>query len=372
MQTYIAQTLFGLEQVQEKELKKLGAKNTQIFNRAVQFEADKETLYKIHLWSSLSLRILMPFAHFEAKNENELYQNAMKINWQKIMDVEDTFKIDALLFSTLFNNSMYVGLKIKDAICDSFRKTHDKRPNVDVRTPNFTFAVHVREDKVEIFKDCTGDSLHMRKYRVDGNIAPLNEVLAAGIIALTGWTPNLPLVDGMTGSGTLVIESLFKATNKPPAFERRNFAFLHWPDFDKKLWEKVRKEAEEGILNEYPNIKGIEIDGKAFNTAKENLVRAGFKPIHHLEQGDFFKYTPKEKQGVLLLNPPYDVRLRNENINQLYEDIGNHMKKNYQGWTVWIISANEEARKHIGLRTSQKIKLFNGKLACTLMKFEMY
>lgn len=372
MQTYIAQTLFGLEQVQEKELKNLGAKNTKIFNRAVQFDADKETLYKVHLWSSVSLRILQPFASFEAKNEDELYQKALKINWQKFMDVEDTFKIDALLFTSLFKNSMYVGLKVKDALCDSFRKTHNKRPNVDVRKPNFTFSVHIREEKVELFIDCTGDSLHMRKYRVDGNLAPLNEVLAAGIISLSEWTPEIPFVDGMTGSGTLVIEALFKATNKPPAFERRDFAFMQWPDFDEKIWKKIKDEAEKGVSNEYPNIKGIEMDGRAFNSAKENLVRAGFKPIHHLEQGNFFKYTPKEKSGFLFLNPPYDVRIKTDNINELYEEIGNHLKKNFQGWTVWIISANEEARKHIGLKPSQKIKLFNGKLECRLLKFEMY
>jgi putative N6-adenine-specific DNA methylase len=371
MQTYIAQTLFGLEEVQEKELLSLGAQNTQILNRAVEFSADKETLYKIHLWSGLTLRVLQPFASFEASNEDELYREAMRVNWQKHMDVEDTFKIDVLLFSSIFKNSMYVGLKVKDALCDSFRKTHNKRPNVDVKKPNFTFSVHIRDKKVEIFKDCTGDSLHMRKYRVDGNLAPLNEVLAAGIIALTGWQPGTPLLDGMTGSGTLVVEALFKANQKPPASERRNFAFMHWPDFDEKLWNKIRQEAEKGIINDYPDITGIEVDGRAFNTAKENLVRAGFKPIHHLQQGDFFKHIPKQKNGVLLLNPPYDVRIKTDNIPELYEKIGDHLKHHFQGWTVWIISANEEGRKHIGLKTSQKIKLFNGKLECRLMKFEI-
>jgi putative N6-adenine-specific DNA methylase len=372
MQKYIAQTLYGLEDVLSEELKKLGAKDVKKSNRAAEFSADDATLYKIHLWSSLTLRVLMPLASFHAKNEDELYREAMKINWQALMGVEETFKIDSLLFTNFFTNSMYTSLKLKDALCDSFRKTDNKRPNVDVKRPNHIFSLHIRQDKVDLFKDCTGNSLHMRKYRVESSMAPLNEVLAAGILALSNWEPNIPFVDGMTGSATLAIEALMKATNTPPANQRKYFAFMQWPNFNEKLWNDINTEAEEGILHEYPNIIGIEKDGKVFSSAKENLVRAGFKPIHHLEQGDFFNYKPKEKEGVLFLNPPYDVRIRTENINELYEQIGDHIKQNFKGWTVWIISANEEARKNIGLRPSQKIKLFNGNLECRLLKFEMY
>jgi putative N6-adenine-specific DNA methylase len=267
---------------------------------------------------------------------------------------------------------MYTSLKVKDALCDSFRKTDNKRPNVDVKKPNHIFSLHIRNDKVSLFIDCTGNSLHMRKYRVDGSMAPLNEVLAAGIIALSNWNPKLPFVDGMTGSATLVIEALFKATNKPPAAERKQFAFMDWPHFDEKLWKEIEEEADTKMFYEYPKILGIENDGKTFSAAKENLVRAGFKPIHHLEQGDFFNYKPKEKEGVLFLNPPYDVRIKTENVNELYAQIGDHIKQNFKGWTVWIISANEEARKNIGLRPSQKIRLFNGNLECRLLKFEIF
>lgn len=372
MQKYIAQTLYGLEDVLCNELKALGAKDINKSNRAAEFRADNSTLYKIHLWSSLTLRVLMPLASFTAKNEEELYREAIKLPWQKWMDIEETFKIDSLLFTKFFNNSMYTSLKLKDAMCDSFRKTHQKRPNVNVKKPNHIFSLHIRQDKVELFKDCTGNSLHMRKYRVESSMAPLNEVLAAGVLAISNWKPNMPFVDGMTGSATLVIEALMKATNTPPANQRRNFAFMQWPNFDEKLWNDIIKEAENNILNEYPNIIGIENDSKIVNSAKENLVRAGFKPIHHLQNGDFFNYKPKEKEGVLYLNPPYDVRIKTENINELYEKIGDHIKHFYKGWTVWIISGNEEARKSIGLRPSQKTKLFNGNLECRLLKFEIF
>ncbi|MFT5071998.1 MAG: putative N6-adenine-specific DNA methylase [Chitinophagales bacterium] len=373
MEHYIAKTQFGLEEVLADELQGLGAKNIEPLNRAVAFEADLETLYKIHLHSALCIRVIRPFHTFSAENEEELYNEVMKINWKDYMSLQDTFKIDAVVFSEVFTHSLYASLKVKDAICDWFREQEDgKRPDVNIKHPNYVFSLFIKGTDVQIAIDASNASLHQRKYRFDGGLAPLNEVLAAGMIALSYWDKKIPFVDGMCGSGTITIEALMRVNNKPAGFERRNFGFMNWPNFDEKLWLRLKQEAEDNIKHDYPNIKGIEIDPKVFDLAKENMVRAGFKPIHHLVEGDFFDYRPREKEGVLFINPPYDERIKDEHLNDFYKRIGDHMKQHYKGWTAWIISSNVEARKHIGLRTAAKIKLFNGKLECRLMKFELF
>lgn len=372
MKHYIAKTQFGLEEVLAQELVSLGAVNVEPLNRAVAFEADKKTLYKVHLHSALSVRIIEPFYTFSAANEEELYNRVRDFDWKQFMSVDDTFKIDSVVFSSVFTHSLYASLKVKDAICDYFRQEEGKRPDVDIKNPNYVFSLHIIDTDVQISIDASNTSLHQRKYRLEMGLAPLNEVLAAGIIALSGWDKKLPMVDGMCGSGTLTIEALMRATNKASGLERNRYGFMNWPDFDAKLWESLRKEAKDQQLDIYPNIKGIEIDSKVMAACKENMVRAGFKPIHHLIPGDFFEYKPKESEGVLFLNPPYDERIKDEHINEFYQRIGDHLKHHYKGWTAWIISSNVEARKHIGLRTSAKIKLFNGKLECRLMKFELF
>lgn len=372
MKHYIAKTQFGLEEVLAKELADLGAKNTEILNRAVAFEANQQTLYAIHLHSALCLRIIEPLLTFEANNEEDFYQKVKAFDWLSILKVEDTFKIDSVVNSSFFKHSHYISLKTKDAICDSIRQKTGKRPNIDVRKPTFVFSLHVREKQAQIALDATAISLHQRKYRLEGAMAPLNEVLAAGMIALSDWDKKTPFLDGMCGSGTLVIEALMQATNKAIGDERRHFGFMNWPNFDEKLWNQLKKEAENKYNYSYQNIKGIEIDSKNLQAAKDNMVRAGFLPIHHLQHGDFFNYKPKETEGVVFLNPPYDERIKDEHINDFYERIGDHLKNNFKGWTAWIISGNMEARKHIGLKPSVKIKLFNGQIDCRFMKFELF
>lgn len=372
MKEYIAKTQFGLEEVLEKELISLGAINTIIQSRAVVFNADLETLYRIHLWSSLAVRIIEPIYSFTAQDPDELYDRIKEVDWSMIMQIDHTFKIDAVVYSSFFKHSQYAGLRMKDAICDFFRDETGKRPDIDVNKPNFTFVLSIWEDEVQLALDLTGDPLFKRRYRSQGTEAPLNEVLAAGIIELTNWDKKMPFLDGMCGSGTIVIEALFKATHTAPSIERKNYAFMFQPDYDSKLWYRLLDEAKDMRTEEYPNIKGIEIDNQTYNTAKENIVRAGYKPIFHIENGNFFNYKPKETEGILVMNPPYDMRLRSADINKLYKEIGDHLKKNFKGWTAYILSGNEEARKSIGLKPTQKIKLFNGKIECRLLKFEMY
>lgn len=372
MRNYVATTSFGLEKVLAKELKNLGAQQIQELNRAVSFQASKENLYSIHLHVATALRILLPIHTFTAQNEEELYEQAMRLPWKEYMNIDTTFKVNTTAFSTVFTNSMYASLKVKDAVCDYFRKETNKRPNVDKRHPDVIFSIHIKENEIQVALDASNDSLHRRKYRLEGGMAPLNEVLAAGILRLIDWNPNQAFFDGMCGSGTMVIEALFMANQKAPGLERLEFGFLNWPDFDEQIWNKVLKEAKEAVKIDYPNILGNEIDGKIFKMAKENLVRAGFKPIHHLQNGDFFNYKPKEKEGVVFLNPPYDERIKSDDIVALYKQIGDHLKQHFTGWTAWILSGNVEARKHVGLKTAEKIKLFNGKIECRLLKYEIF
>jgi len=257
-------------------------------------------------------------------------------------------------------------------VADYFRYKYHRRPNVDLKHPDVKIHVHIQKEMCTVSLDSSGDSLHKRGYRTSTNIAPINEVLAAGLIELSNWDKKLPFVDGMCGSGTIVIEALMKATNTAPSIERKNYAFMFHPDYDSKMWYKLLDEAKEIRKKDYPNIKGIDIDGKIVNEAKDNFVRAGFKPIFHLEHGNLFKYIPREKEGVIIMNPPYDVRLKSADINKLYKEMGDHLKKNFKGWTAYILSGNVEARKKIGLKPSAKIKLFNGKIECRLLKFEMF
>ena len=369
---FIAKTLKGLEHILEKELLELGAKKTKVLNRAVQVECNLPELYKMHLHSRIALRFIKPMFAFEADNEEEFYKKTVEIKWNKVFSVDRTFKIQPVVFSEKFTHSHFIGLKLKDAICDHFRKKFGKRPSVNAKNPDYLFVLNIRDNQVEISLDATGDSLHKRGYRLEHNEAPLNEILAAGMLTLSEWDTSKPFVDGMTGSGTLVCEALMMANNVPPGFQRKQFAFMHWDDFHNPTWVKLKREAKENIKQDYPNITGVEISNKNFKIAKDNLVRARFMPIHHLQLGDFFNYIPKEKEGVVMLNPPYDERMEMEDIEAFYKQIGDHLKQNFQGWTAWIISANRDALKHIGLRTSKRIDLINGKLPCKFVCFELY
>ncbi len=371
MKHYIAKTLFGLEDVLLEELNKIGVSKAKKQNRAVTFYANKETVYKVHLYSSLTLRVLEPFHSFKANNEDELYNNIYAIDWPKYMSLDDTFKIDPVVFSSIFTHSQYVGLKTKDALVDNFRDKYGKRPNVDVKKPNHIFTVNVRNSEIELSKDVTGDSLHIRGYKLETGVAPMSEVLAAGMIALSKWDGEKPLVDGMCGSGTLTIEALFKATNKAPGLERKHYAFKYDPSFDEKIWNNLVQEAKENVQRMYPPIVGIEIEREVFQKAKNNMVRAGFLPIHHLKQSDFFNYKPKEKSGFLLLNPPYDERIKEDSIEQFYEKIGVYIREHYKGWEAWIITSNEKAKKQLNLKAKKQYALFNGKFKCTLNQYKL-
>lgn len=373
-QEYIAKTLYGLEDVLEKELIDLGFEEVTRLNRACSFVTDKRGLYKANLALRTALKILMPLYSFEAFSEMELYNGVKKHNWEDLLPVQKTFAVQSVVNSEFFNHSKYVALKTKDAIVDKIREIKGLRPNIDPENPHTLVHINVSMQKVSIALDSSGEPLYKRGYRSNTVAAPINEVLAAGMIDLSGWDGTTPFYDGMCGSGTLLVEAAIKASNKAPNFNRKEFGFTNWPDFDKALFEEVRAELKAAEKTDLPHIKGSDLSNMAVAIAKENIENAGFADKIELDRNPFSKMKPAEgeDQGTLILNPPYGERLESDDIIGLYKGIGDTLKKSFPGFQAWVISSDLDAIKFIGLRPERKIALFNGALACKFHKFSLY
>ena len=372
MQQFIAKTLAGLEPVLADELRALGATGIRELKRAVAFDGDTVMLYRANYELRTALRILVPIHTFPAYNERNYYDAIREIDWSRYMRVDDTLAVDAVAQGEVFRHSKFVGLLTKDAIVDQFRDHYHRRPSVNTVAPTLRVNVHVQGTHCDISLDSSGDSLHRRNYRRDTVEAPLNEVLAAGMVLLSGWNGQGPFVDPMCGSGTLPIEAAMIATHTPPQCKRESFGFFKWPDFNRKIWEQVIKEAGSRIQPfEFP-ILASDKDARARNATSINIMSAGLENIVQVEKMPFEKLRPSGPFGTLIANPPYDERLKMEDIAAFYKSIGDHFKKYWSGWNAWLISSNRDALKHVGLRPSRKITLFNGALECSFQKFELY
>ncbi|MBA4239886.1 MAG: RNA methyltransferase [Sphingobacteriaceae bacterium] len=367
-----ATTFHGLEDVLVNELMKLGARDIVPFKRGVSFTGDKGFMYKANLCLRTALKVLVPIYSFTANNEHELYEKMKEYEWEELLNVDDTLAINATVNSDEFNHSLYVSQKTKDAICDRFVEKFDVRPNVDLDRPTLRIYVHIFRNQVNVSLDSSGDSLFKRGYRVDIDTAPMKEVLAAGMVLLSGWQPHLPLIDGMCGSGTLGIEAALYANNIPPGVFREEFGFMKWHDYDKELWDKIYESTINRIKDDMPNIISSDIDIVPLEMAKRNGAVAKVDDVIQYEHISFFDLMPTKPHGTILLNPPYDERIKMEDTNAFYKQIGDKLKKDFGGWTCWIISSNMEAIKSIGLHPSKKMTLFNASLECKLLKYEMY
>ncbi len=377
----LAKTFAGLEEVLADEIKNLGGQNIKLIKRGVEFEGDKRILYRCNIELRTALRILMPIATFRSRHESAFYNKIKEIDWLNIMDVKQTFAIDAVVRSTYFTHSQYVGLKTKDAIADLFREKMNKRPNVNTVSPDIFINVHINEDEVTVSLDSSGDSLHRRGYRVDTLEAPINEVLAAGMIKLTGWQGDCDFVDAMCGSGTILTEAALIAYNTPPQYahptspnNREYFCFKRWKDFDNALFQDVLNGTQKHLVDFKHRIIGSDLNFQARRVSERNVEAAFLTDKIELSRKDFFKieHTETDKPGILVINPPYDERLKIEDAQDFYRQIGDALKKHWKGWQVWIISGNMEAAKMIGLKPSKRIILFNGSIECRFLKFEMY
>lgn len=367
-----AKTFKGLEDVLYEELKNLGAQNLIKGNRAVEFEGDKALMYRANFHLRTALRILKPIAEFKVNNEHELYNAIQTLDWSSYFDLKDTFAVDSVVHSNNFSHSKYVALKVKDAIVDQFRSKFNKRPFVDTDNPSLRISVHISHDQCTVSLDSSGESLHKRGYRIKTTKAPLNEVLAAGMILLSGWDKKSVFIDPMCGSGTLVIEAAMMAHNIPPGMYRESFGFETWNDFDADLLESIYEE-DIPEVNTDIRILGSDVSEIAIRIAKENVENANLKRKVDLLIKPIENYNPPSgENGIVITNPPYGERIKKNEIDSFYKLLGDRFKNKYTGFEVWLLSSNFEAIKHIGLKPTQKLTLFNGPLECKFLNYSIY
>jgi putative N6-adenine-specific DNA methylase len=368
----VAKTLFGFEDLLANELTQLGAQNVKKGVRNVTFYGDKGFMYKCNLGLRTAIKILKPIASFKVVNEADLYDKIYKIKWEDYVDYKGTIAINSTVHSTVFNHSQYISLKAKDAIVDRFRALKGERPSIDLKFPDLKINIHIDKLFCNVSLDSSGESLHKRGYKTATNIAPINEVLAAGLIMLSGWDGQSDLLDPMCGSGTILIEAAMIACNIPPNLLRNEFAFEKWTDWDVELFEKIENSLLEKTRDFHHNIYGIDKAPSAVTKAIENVKNANLESFISIRHDDYFK-TSKSNTDFLhiIFNPPYGERLE-INMEELYGNIGNTLKRNYSNSNAWFITSNVEALKYVGLRPSRKIKLFNAKLESTFVKYEVY
>jgi len=369
----LAKSLFGFEPVLAKELRNLGAQDVKEGVRNVTFKGDKGFMYKANLALRTAIRILVPIHSFTLYGEEDLYENLKKIRWEKYFDVDKTFAINSAVHSDNFTNSHYVSLKSKDAIVDYFRQKYHKRPSIDIKHPDVLFNIHIQKNTCTVSLDSSGSSLHKRGYKMDTNIAPINEVLAAGLVLLSGYDGTQHFIDPMCGSGTILIEAAMIANNIPVNINRPEFAFEKWNDFDEDLFEKIHDSLLKKVTNSDKKIIGFDKAPSAIRKAMDNVKNASLEEFITIERQNFFdSEKPTEGKTLILFNPPYGERLE-INVPVFYKEIGNTLKQGYTDTDAWFITSDfDNGLKSVGLRTSRKIKVFNGKLECRFVKYEMY
>lgn len=368
----VAKTFFGFEEILAKELQMLGAQNVEQGVRMVSFKGDKGFMYKANLSLRTALKILKPIYFFKANNEQALYKGISGVNWSKLLNANQTFVIDTTVHSEYFNHSEFVSQKCKDAIVDQFRERTGQRPSIDKVHPDLRINIHIDKDQVSVALDTSGNALNQRGYRTATNIAPINEVLAAGILLLSGWDGQTDFLDPMCGSGTFLAEAAMIACNIPANINRKEFAFEKWNDWDNDLFDAISDSLLKRIREFHYTIKGYDKAPSAVQKAKDNIKNANLDEYISIEEQNFFD-TEKTSEGKLhiVFNPPYDERL-DIHMEEFYKNIGDTLKKNYPGTNAWMITANLEALKYVGLKPSRKIKLFNAGLEARLVKYEMY
>jgi len=369
---YIAKTFPGLEEVLAEEIRGLGADQAEVLKRAVKFRGNKAMLYRSNLHLHTALKVLVPIKNFSCQNEDELYQAVYEHPWEELFNLYNTFVIDGVVNSHLFKHSHYAALKTKDAIVDRFRNKYNKRPSIDKNKPDFRINLHIYKDQCTLSLDSSGESLHKRGYKAKNVKAPLNEVLAAGLILLSGWDKSSSFVDPMCGSGTLPIEAALMAHDIAPGWYRQHFGFETWHDFDHLLFQELKNKSRPQP-GKHPPIHGCDISQQAIETSKNNLQQAGLSKQVMLFEQSLAQYTPPNSdKGVAIMNPPYDQKLKEKDILAFYKSIGDILKKKYEGYDVWIFSHHMKALKNIGLHPSSKCTLYNGPLECKFQKYSIY
>ena len=372
----IAKTFMGLEPVLANELTQLGAENVTIGRRMVSFTGDKELMYRANFQLHTAIRILKPIKHFKALSADDVYEGVKDIDWTQYLALDKTFAVDSVVFSEEFRHSKFVAYKVKDAIVDQFREKTGNRPNISVANPDMRLHIHIADvapgqSECTLSLDSSGESLHRRGYRQESVEAPLNEVLAAGMILMTGWTGETDFIDPMCGSGTLLIEAALIARNMAPGLFRKEFAFEKWPDFDADLFDEIyNDDSKEREFKHH--IYGYDVDIKAVNTARLNVKAAGLTSDITVTEQDFKVFTQPKEKSIMVTNPPYGERISTPDLLGTYKMIGERLKHEFTGNDAWILSYREECFDQIGLKPSIKIPLYNGSLECEFRKYQMF
>ena len=367
----VAKTFHGLEEILAKELTELGASNIEIGNRMVAFTGDKALMYKANFCLRTAIRILKPIKHFKANTADEVYDNIKSIAWENYLDNTKSFAVDAVVFSNEFRHSKFVAYKVKDAIVDYFRDQTGERPSVRINNPDVLLNIHIAEDRCTLSLDSSGESLHRRGYRQEAVEAPLNEVLAAGMILMTGWKGECNLIDPMCGSGTIPIEAALIARNIAPGVFRKEFAFEKWVDFDQDLFDSIyNDDSQEREFNH--KIYGYDNNPKANEIAIRNVKAAGLSKEIELKLQPFQQFEQPKEKSIIITNPPYGERISTDDLLGLYKMIGERLKHAFAGNDAWILSYRDECFDQIGLKPSVKIELYNGALECQFRKYQLF
>ena len=369
----LAKCFYGFEEILSEELLSLGAQKIQIGRRNVSFYGDKGFMYKANLSLRTALKILKPILEFQFSDINSFYDKIYKIKWESLLGVDSTFIINSSVFhSKIFNNSKFTSLKAKDAIVDRFRNKFSKRPNIDAKNPDLKIDIHINKSTCTVSLDSSGESLHKRGYKKYNSFAPLNEVLAAGLILLSGWRGKIDFLDPMCGCGTILIEAAMIAGNIPPNLHRSSFAFEKWNDWDQELFNIIEESLTKKINKINCKIFGYDISNVMIRKCKKNIEESDIDFKINVETRDFFKSKKLNKERLqIIVNPPYDKRISTD-FKSFYSEIGNTLKRNYDNTSSWIFTANMDAIKCIGLRTSKRIKLFNSSLESRFLNYQIY
>ena len=368
----IAKTLEGLEPILVQELLDIHIKDPQPITRAVIFQASLADIYRCNILLRTCLKVLVVLDEFFIKDEKDLYNKVHAMLWENYFDISQTFALDSVVNSDYFRHANFAALKVKDAIVDRFRSKFGERPNVDKYHPNFRIQVHIRQNTATISLDSSGESLHKRGYRLSQTDAPLNEVLAAGLVLASQWDRTTTFVDPMCGSGTLLIEAAMIAANKPPQMKERSYTFQNWKNYDPLLYNLILENAFGSLSpKNLPKIIGADNSQNSLQVSKTNIKAANLESFITLKNEDFF-YSDQMENVIIITNPPYDQRIKQQEINSFYQNIGDKLKHSYQQSTAWILSANLDAMKFIGLRPSRKIHVLNGSLPSIFCKYELY
>ncbi len=364
-------TFFGLEEVLADEIREMGFENVEILNRAVQVQGDWKDVYTLNLNCRCALSVLVKLSSFRINEEKDLYKHASRIKWTELFDIKKTFAVRGVINSTIFRNSQLPMLIVKDAIVDQFRDQYDERPNIETKAPQLLFDLYINENDCILSVNTSGMPLFHRGYREATGLAPLNEVVAAGLVRLSGWDKKAPLIDPFVGSGTILIEAALMAAGIPATLERNHYAFKNLKNFDASVWNEMYDGAKRNASKFENAIIGSDISDEMITKARRNARTFSIGRFIEFQNKSFEELINLGHKGVMITNPPYGERF-DVNVEELYSKLGTWMKTELEGWDCWIISSSEEGMNSIGLKSSRRIKLFNGDIQCSFRKFEMY